>query len=233
MHFIMSDSTDLSGLIIFLIVSGIAIFLIVFFSVLNKKKNNRVLSTSLYVKNIIEMNKKYTFLKLRSTSDTRYFRLSSKRSFDTFDFQRRRNEFVRSNMSYYQDLVRQVNFNETTYAEYKKEISQVKLLNDESIAKNNKMSLKAFNKREIKLGSKLIKHPQLNYRLRIVWEYTSPAGRNHYSNYRDSTIYDIRGMVSVNETSSSNKTQQNRYNPSKREPSERVYTIEDLEAVED
>ena len=68
------------GLYIFLGVSAVAVFLIIFFSVLNKKKNDRVLLASAYIKDIKEINKKYNFQTLSRTSDTKTFYLNSKRA---------------------------------------------------------------------------------------------------------------------------------------------------------
>ena len=229
-----SNDADMTGFLLFLLISGIVIFLIIFFAVRNKKKNERVLANSLYLKNIRELNNKYKFETLSRTSDSKTYYLNSKRSFDTFDYRRKRVEFVRSNLSYYQDLVRKIYFNETAYAEYKREISQVKLTKDESIAKENKMSLASFNNRETKLGNKMIKHPQMSYSLRIRWEYTSPAGRNHYYNYADCSISEIKGMVAINPpvNNAMPYKHENPYMQQRQQPTERVYTNDDIEDVE-
>ena len=228
------NEVDMTGFLLFFLISGIVIFLIIFFAIRNKKKNERVLSNSLYLKNIRELNNKYKFETLSRTSDCKTYYLNSKRSFDTFDYRRKRVEFVRSNMSYYQDLVRKIYFNESAYAEYKREISQVKLTKDESIAKENKLSLASFNKRETKLGNKMIKYPQMSYSLRIRWEYTSPAGRNHYYNYADCSISDIKGMVAINPTVNNAMPYkpENPYINKRQQHSERIYTNDDIEDVE-
>lgn len=236
-----SSNSPNSGidLYIFLGVSAIAIFFIVFFFALNKKKNNRVLLASAYIKEIKDINKKYNFQTLSRMSDTKTFYLNSKRAYDNFDFYKRRGEFVKENLSYYQQVIQKINYNISAFAEYKKELSQIKTTTDESVAKENKMSLKSFRKREIKLGSKLVKHPQMSYSLRIIWEYTSPAGRNHYSNHRDCSFSDIKSLVQQLTITAKQKSYysdsqpRNTYTPSRPQPTERVYTNDDIEDVED
>ena len=226
------------GIYIFLGVAAVVIFLIIFFSVLNKKKNNRVLSASPYIKEIKEINKKFTFQTLTRTSDSKTFYLNSKRAYDNFDFYKRRGEFIKDNLSYYQQVIQKINSNVSLFSEYKKELSLVKTTSDESLAKENKMSLKSFKKREINLGNKLIKHPQMTYALRIKWEYTSPAGRNHYSNYRDCSFSDIKSVVqqltvTKPKTYYSEPQPRNTYVPPRTQSTERVYTNDDIEDVED
>ena len=227
------------SLYIFLGVSVVVIFLIIFFSILNKKKNDKVLLSSIYIKEIKEINKKYTFQTLSTTSDTKTFYLNSKRAFDNFDFYKRRSEFIKENLSYYQQIILGIDYNVSTFPEYKKELSQIKTTTDESLAKANKMSLKSFRKREIKLGSKLVKHPQTSYSLRIKWEYTSPAGRNHYSYYRDCSFSDVKSIVQQftivprSKTNYSEPQSRHTYTPPRPQPTERVYTNDDIEDVED
>lgn len=234
-----NSSNNLIGLYIFLVVSAIVIFLIVFFSVLNKKKNSRVLIASAYIKEIKEVNKKYNFQTLSKTSDTKTFYLNSKRAYDNFDFYKRRGELVKENLSYYQQVIQKINYNVSAFSEYKKELSQIKTTTDESLSKANKMSLKSFRKREIKLGSKLVNHPQMSYSLIIRWEYTSPAGRNHYSNYRDCSFSDIKSLVQQIMITAKPKSYypdsqpRNTYTPPGPQKTERVYTNDDIEDVED
>lgn len=225
------------ALFVFLGVAVIAIFLIIFFSILNKKKNDRVLLASSYIKKIKEINKEYVFQTLTSVSDTKTFHLNSKRAFDNFDFYRRRNEFIKDNIIYYQQVVQKINTNVSLFSDYKTELSMVRTTSDESLAKENKMSLKSFKKREIKLGRKMIKCPQTTYSLRIKWEYTSPAGRNHYSYYRDCSFNDIQSIVQqltvAKKTYYSEPRTRNTYTPPRTKPTERVYTNDDIEDIEE
>lgn len=115
-------------------------------------------------------------------------------------------------------------------------MSLIKITSDEFLAKENKMTLKSFRKREIKLGSKLIKHPQTTYSLKIKWEYTSPAGRNHYSNFRNCSFSDIKSVVQqlgvVKPKAYYSKPQtRNMHTSSNTKPTERVYTNDDIEDI--
>ena len=227
------------GLYIFLGISAVVICLIIFFSVSNKKRNDRVLLSSVYIKEINEINKKYTFQTLSRSSETKIFYLNSKRAFDNFDFYKRKSEFVKENLSYYQKLIQRIDYNVSTFADYKRELSKINTTTDESLAKAYKMSLKSFRKREIKLGNKLVKHPQMSYSLRIKWEYTSPAGRNHYSHYRDCSFSDVKNIVQqftvvpIPKSNYSEPQSRHTYTPIRPQPTERVYTNDDIEDVKD
>lgn len=230
------------GLYIFLGVTVVAIFLIfliIFFYVLNKKKNKRVLLASPYIKEIKEVNKKYIFQTLPRSSETKTFYLNSKRAYDNFDFYKRRGEFAIENLSYYQQVIQKINYNVSIFAEYKNELSRIRTTFDKSLAKANKMSLKSFRIREIKLGNKLIKRPQMSYSLRIRWEYTSPAGRNHYSNCRECSFNDIKSLVqqftntAKPESYYSDSRPRNTYSPSRSRSNEKIYTNDDIEDVGD
>ena len=234
-----NGSNNEIGVYVFLAIVAVVFFFIIFLVIFNSIKNNRVLSASPYIKEINEINKRFSFQTLSKTSETKTFYLSSKRAFDNFDFYKKRSEFIKEKTFYYKQIIQIIDYNVSTFAEYKKELSRLKITNDESLAKANKMSLKSFRKREVKLGSKLVKYPQMSYSLRIKWEYTSPAGRNHYSRHRDSTFKEIKEVyqqftITVKvKTHNSNTNSSNAYTHPKSQSFNRVYTNDDIEDAKD
>lgn len=203
----------------------------------NKKKNNKVMNASSYIKELKQLNEKYSFQVLSKVNEEETFDLNSKRAYDNFDFYKRTKLFIKENFTYYQDLLEKIDFNISFLAKYKKELSKIKITTDESIAKENKMSLKSFRKREAKLGTKLIKHPTTFYQLTIEWEYTSPAGRNHYSNSRVVSLGEIRkivkGILLENEKVQNTRSKSCSNYRYPRENSGKIYTNDDIEDIED
>jgi hypothetical protein len=232
-----SSNDDGTGIYIILGIIAVIVFLAVLFSVLNEKKNNQVLIASPYIKKIKEINQKYIFQTISRASESTSYRVNSKRAYDYFDATKKKNEFIRDNLSYYQQLIEKIKFNVSALDEYKKEISAIPLTKDEGIAKERKISLKSFNNREVKLGAKLLKHPPTAYYLRIHWEYTSPAGRNHYSNYLDCSFNEIKNIVqnyTITQPRSYDSEPQPRttYNQPKPQQPQKKYTSDDIENIE-
>lgn len=180
--------------IILLVALLLIISLIVALYIFNKKRNDRVMLNSQYLKEINAVNKKYSFEKIDHTSEVKIFYLDTKRKFDYFDSYKFGEKYIRDNFSRYLSIVNKIDHNIKTLTEYRFELKQIKHTTDESIAKSNKMSLKSFVKRETKLA--VFKDPVISFTLKIAWEYTSPAGRNYYSDYRDISYLEIKSIVS-------------------------------------
>ena len=226
------------GIYIFLGILAIGLFLIIFFSVRNSSLNKKVSATSSYIKKIREINDSTSFKTISSNYETKTFYLNSKKAFDNFDLHKRIAEFIRDNLNHFEQLVADISFNIETLNSYNKQIKEIPLTSDEAFAKANKMSLKSYREREIKLGYKLAKHPRTSYSLRIKWEYTSPAGRNHYYDYRDFSFSDIKYIVSQFKTTSSfvshsKENQSNSYTqPRYKQSSQKIYTNDDIEDID-
>lgn len=204
---------------------------------LKKKRDLIVIKTSPYIANIKEINSRYNFEKIYNSVESRTYHLKTKRQFDNFDYYKKVVEYVKSNLDYYQVLYYKIDFNLLLLPKYKEELAKIHTTGDESLAKANNMSLRTYVKREIKFGRKLIFNPTTTYRLRIYFEYTSPAGRNHYSHYSDANTQDIREIV---EKLSSTKKSRNRVTECQQKQRdyeiltahEKIYTNDDIESVE-
>lgn len=234
-----SNPSSEEGLFIFFIILVALIFLVIFFSLLNEKKNNKVLKNSHYIAQIKQINSNYVFESISKASESRTFYLNSKRQFDYFDFYKKRDEIIKDNLGYYELLITKIDLNIQKLSEYNKVLEELPVTSDETIARENKMSLKSFVKRELKLGAKLIKHPVTSYNLRLHWEYTSPAGRNHYSDHKDFSLSDIRTIVKMYSVTrnyyetipSSSGSQFTKPRP-QQQYNEKTYSNDDIEDVE-
>ena len=229
-----AGSNDTLALIIFLVVTAIIITLVILISVHNKKLTNFVKENSDYIKEIDRLNKKYQFGTVSRTNDSHTFHLSSKRQFDTFDYFKKGQQYIISNVSYYAPIVKTIQINRTNQKKYQEELKTVKHTTDEEVALNGKMKLKNFVKRETKIGSKMIKNPIVNYTIDFIWEYTSPAGRNHYSrsctfNFGsiESTIYNYQQSKIAKTTTTTTVP------PRSCTPPKKAYSLDDIEDCDD
>ena len=223
--------------LIFLGVVLAVVFFAITVSAINNQINRKVETNSLYVKQIKDINLKYLFRKISKETEKKTFFLNTKRAFDNFDLDKHANNLIRDNLSHYLQIIQSVDYNINLFDEYKEELNKVPLTSDEMIAKKSKISLKSFNKREKKLGDKIVKNPQMNYSLRICWEYTSPAGRNHYSKYYIVSFKEIKKLVGYYDVISANSVIQNfkskQTNPVSHQTQEsRAYTNDDIEDAE-
>ncbi|MCF0112462.1 MAG: hypothetical protein HUJ60_00615 [Bacilli bacterium] len=216
----------------------VILFLVLFFAIRDRILTKRVEKTSPYLKNIREANAAFAFHVLPRPSETKTYHLKSKRAFDSFDPEKKKTEFVKENIAYYEQVVFSITHNQETLVEYKKALEAVKLCEDASFAKANKMSLRAYRKRETKLGNKLIKVPCTSHTLVIAWEYTSPAGRSHYELKRSYPYRAIAAVVSslnktrpVKETESPKRAKKPEP-PKSMAPEQRIYTNDDIEDIE-
>ena len=233
-----SNITDLVIFIIVFVCIAIIVFLIIFFAVLNSIKNKRVLSSSTYIKQIETINKQYKFFVIKNTFETKTFHLNTKRAFDNFDYYKKRSEYFRDNLSYFQQVVEMIDSNNLLYRKYKDDLNSASLTTDPELASANKMSLKSFNAREKKLGERMFKRPQTTYSFRIYWEYTSPAGRNHYSLYHDCSLLDIKNTIQAYMPHAKNdyvrpkpqRSQDNQYY--KPQSPQKTYSNDDIDDVE-
>ena len=238
----LTDSIDLGAYIdldLLLGLFSIGLLIIIILKIRNHLLNKRVTATSPYLKKIKEINKATDFKPISRTHESKTYRLNSKRSYDNFNSHRGLDEFIRDDLRYYQRLVSDLEHNIETLKEYNKQIKAIPLTSDESITKSNRMSLKSYQKRELKLGSKELKHPTTGYTIKIRWEYTSPAGRNHYSSFKDFYYADIRTVVNqytVKNSVSSypiEKTSNTHSRPKpQQQPSQRIYTNDDIEDID-
>ena len=240
-----TDSLSLASTIIFWVTSALIAAVIIIPIVHNNKVNKKVKENSPYVKDFIALNNRYKFKTIGAKSDTKTVYLNTKRQFDTFDYVKKGSAFIRENSSRYLSIVSSIDFNKSMLEKYNKEIKELKHTSDEQIATNCKLKLKNFIKRETNIVSKMIQKPQTNFSLIFKWEYTSPAGRNHYSRYCTFSYNDIKSVVeplkpvytwsagySENRPQNYSPKTETPRNPTPKAPN-KVVTLDDIEDLDD
>lgn len=191
---ILSDSMPTSMIILWFVFVAL-VFLSIFISTKNSKRNKIVMSNSEYIKSIKNINSRYKFNSFNVTHDKKDYTLKSKRQFDTFNCRKKAWNHITENLNRYKSVTIKIDENILLYKKYCSEIQNIKHTDDESFAKKFKMSLKSFVRREKKLAKKIIKKPITNYTLTLRWHYTSPAGRNNYSNKYTFSYAEIKAIV--------------------------------------
>lgn len=233
-----SNVNNLVTAIITLVVIALIVFLAVFFAILNAVRNNRVMKSSPHIKKLIEINRNYNFRNISKTNEVTTFHLNSKRAFENFNYLKKIGEFIRENLSHFLRIVENVEYNIELLKKYKEELNAIPLTTDDELAKANKMSLKSYNARERKLAARITKKPTTTYSFRMYWEYTSPAGRNHYEYHCDFSYSEIKNIVGYRPNvtkndyvkSATQKSPTTTYN--KPQAPQRVYTNDDIDDVE-
>lgn len=231
---VFANSSSLSaGYVGLLVTAGVVLTIlavVIFFCIRGHILNKRVETTSEYVKAIKALNRKYKFISFKSCG-YKFFTLKSKRAFDTFDYGKGLNAYIRENLDDFEQIVDSVETNRELLKQYKGEISALKNTSDPAIAKSVKMKLKQFVKREKKIGLELIKKPITDYSLSLSWGYTSPAGRNSYRRSHDVNFDTIRFIVKTQK--GDNGTRNDVYGGKTKVGSNRPASLDDIEDLED
>lgn len=235
----LDSSTEIDWKYIVVLICFFGGLTILFFMIGNKELNKRVLSTSPYIKKVVELNKKYFFQVPSKRNETRCYHLNSKRSYDNFDCVKKLDEILRQDPKNYKILFMKICTNILLLKMYDQDFFAIPYTNDESIAKASNMSLKSYRKREAKLANRLYKSPQTTFTLRIKWEYTSPKGQNHYSNHRDFSYEKIVALFPylnpIETTTAAKPINISPYPATNKniECDKKIYSNDDIEDIED
>jgi hypothetical protein len=161
----------------------------------NNLTNKKVMKISPYYNSIVKLNSETKFNDIAKPDFIKTFYLKSKRTFDVFDVSKNATNYMKENSSYFQDQICRVEQNQELKREYDRAISAIPHTSDVLVAKQAKISLKSFVKREERLAQKIILHPCVDYQLTIDYQYTSPAGRNHYERTAKYSLTEIKAVV--------------------------------------
>ena len=192
---VLADSSNLIGLYVCLGIFVAVLALIIAIAIINSLRNKRVLASSPYIASILELNKKYKFETILDPNEVASIPLNSKKSFDNFNVEKRFDSLISDRLPHFQSRLKEVEHNIEAYSLYKKELASIPLTSDEALAKKCHMPLKSFQERELRLGERFLMHPTTDYSLEMKWHYTSPAGRNYYSNSRSYSYRDVKSAV--------------------------------------
>lgn len=227
---------------------ALIIILIIILVKIDKAKTDRVRKTSPYFRKILELNNKTSF-KTISGSFTRVSNtLSTKRQFDNFNYIKKCDEYIADYLEQFIHIVDGIEYNKKAYKEYSEAFRALKHTDSVELAKQNKMSLASFVKRETKLATAEYIKPVMDYTVTVLASYTSPKGRNSYSwsnsfdyNYikQTVTLYRPKPVTLSKNENESNKTKTivNKNNTnyrSTRSPriSKPINSIDDLEEID-
>lgn len=194
---VQNNSSFMMTVFIVLGVGAVIIALIIILCVTNARKNRLVEANSPYIKEVKLVNSKYKFDNLGNTKEKVVQHLKSKRQFDSFNYRKFFETYVKNHESKYSRIVASISKNIMLRDNYLNELRSIKNTSDSNIANECKMSLASFVKRENKIATKYIVHPVISFYLMLHWEYTSPAGRNHYSNKYQFNFDDIKRVINA------------------------------------
>lgn len=192
-----NNNSSTIALVIFLVVIGAVLILVIVLAIYNGVQNKKVEQSSPFLNKLKEINSRYNFSTISPKQDRKVFHLNSKRQFDNFDYVRKCDAYVKEYSYKYSPMVEKAERNKRLLVTYKEEIKQAKQLTTRDIVAATNMKYESFIKREDKLASKMYKNPDVLFSIYFEWEYTSPAGRNHYS-YHCTYGYDsVKRLVVV------------------------------------
>lgn len=142
---------------------ALIIILIIILVKIDKAKTDRVRKTSPYFRKILELNNKTSF-KTISGSFTRVSNtLSTKRQFDNFNYIKKCDEYIADYLEQFIYIVDGIEYNKKAYKEYSEAFRALKHTDSVELAKQNKMSLASFVKRETKLATAAYIKPVMDY----------------------------------------------------------------------
>lgn len=175
--------------------------------VVNRAINEKVKKNSDYYKSVEQLNDETKFFSIDTQLLSKMFYLNSKRAFDNFNISKHAQDYIKSNEIAFEELLKRIDNNKTTQKNYNDKFSRIAHTSDTAIAKKAGISLKKFVKRETKLSDKIKKIGTIDLSLSIRYQYTSPAGRNHYESGRKFSLNDIKQILNtVSITSKKNRS---------------------------
>ena len=192
-----TNNNSTIALIIFLAIIGAVLILVIALAIYNGVQNKKVEQSSPFLKKLKEINSKYSFSTISPKQDRKVFHLNTKRQFDNFDYGRKCDAFIKEYSYKYSPMVEKAERNKRLLSSYKEEIKQAKQLTTrESVAATN-IKYESYIKRENKIASRMYKNPDTLFSIYFEWEYTSPAGRNHYSCHCTYSYDSIKRLVAI------------------------------------
>lgn len=159
--------------------------------------NENVKKNSKYYQAVVRLNKETAFLTIWSQVTNKTVYLNSKKAFDNFNVSKYAQEYVNSNKAAINELVEKVNKNRETQKTYNEKFAIIEHTTDPKVAKKAGIGLTSFVKRETKFANSIRKTGCADLSLTIKYQYTSPAGRNHYEAKRTYSYNDILRMLNT------------------------------------
>ena len=122
----------------------------------------------------------------------------SKRGLENFDFDKNLQLYIEQRLSYYQDILKRLETNQSLWAEYMKKYSSIESYTSKDVfmALKLKMPYKIFWRHEKSLYTKsMLKAPTRSLSINYSATYTSPAGRNSYRRDKHYSHVDVARII--------------------------------------
>ena len=165
-------SEQIIALVIVLTVTFTLIGLLIFVAVRNNVYRKFVIENSQAIKNIKNINDRYTFKTYNSVVEFhhRFDNKSYWRKTEPIAFLSRE---IRSNLKHWFGIRDMIVFNTTRGKEYSGEVKKAFVPINKDICDNNQKSFNKCCKSEKKVFDSLIKHPQTTIRINVTLQYVS------------------------------------------------------------
>lgn len=176
-----------------ILIISIIIFIIILLIDINRY-NQAVLKHSKLLKEIETLNKNYSF-----HDDVRKHyryneRVEYKAKLDRFDFEAYLLYKAENDQVFFADLIKKIDHNLSAYKKYNHDLIELKSQFNKNFAKKYFLSFNRLIKVEERLAKNKKLKPILDTELEIVVRYTSPRGRNSYSNKATYPYYEIKNF---------------------------------------
>ena len=149
-------------------------------------KNSLILEHSTRIKTLLDLNQKIHFKQIQSIYNNHKI-CTSKRQLDDLSMENYLIELIRSNESFYKNIIESILSNRTHYNYYINQAHQIKSSITKELCESLGVSLGKFKKCEDRIFRRhLLKTPQVEIKVCCKATYTSPKGRNHY--WKDKTF---------------------------------------------
>jgi hypothetical protein len=160
----------------------------------NKKYIAAVTSTSQRFKDIVELNKKYMFY---NVSDCYYktISLNSKSQYDKFDFDGYFRKIAVSDKESILRMESMILENQLRKKTYKEELKTISPYATEEDVEKLNLKWDRYHNIEINLTKELILTPTVFMSIHCTKSYTSPQGRNHYSEQKVYSLNDFHNAL--------------------------------------
>lgn len=171
-----------AGKIVLIVVATplcVAIISLAIWSLLNEKWKTIVIKTSERLKDLQQINERYSFF-VCDTEITYPTRCKSKREFDRFDYLSHLKEYLLNHQSEIEELLSKIRRNKAAYEKYMKEVQSCETHKMEEICRRYHISCERYIIVENRLSKKEVQAPVLDIKLKVTASYISPQGRNHY-----------------------------------------------------
>ena len=148
--------------------------------IINYRKGKFVAKNSTKINNLLELNKRFSFKKIQSHY-SEHRECSSKRQLDNLSMENYLISLMRSNPTFYRNIIETILYNRNQYANYLSQANSILSSATYEFCESLGVPLKKFQRYESRwFKFKMLRKPQFQIKIHCKATYTSPKGRNHY-----------------------------------------------------